>query len=55
MVGLEAHDHAGEQADEHDDHGGPGPEVIDLLNDLGYLLGSKYLQGGQEEENGRGA
>src|SRR4030042_982095 len=40
MVRLKAQHHAGEQADERDDHRGPCPDVIDLLNDLRYLLGS---------------
>jgi hypothetical protein len=54
MVGLETHDHAGEKADEHNNHRGFCPDVIDLLNNLGYLLGSKYLQDRQKEENSRG-
>ena len=35
VVGLKAEDHAGEQADQEDDQGGRGPDVIDLLENLG--------------------
>jgi len=55
MVRLETQDHAGEQANKHDDHGGPRPYVIDLLYDLDQLFRSQDLQHRQKEENHRRA
>jgi len=44
MKKLESHNHAGEQADKRHDHGRPGSDEIDLLNDDRELLGMKDQQ-----------
>ena len=55
MIRLETQDHAGEQADKHDDQRGPCTDIVDLLDYLGQLFGPRNLQQRQKEENGRGA
>jgi len=55
MVRLKAEDHTGEKTYQHDDRYGLGADVVNLLNNGGYLFGPEDHYTSLTEKNGCGS
>jgi hypothetical protein len=55
MVRLKTENHTGEKTYQHDDRYGLGADVVNLLNDAGYLFGPEDHDTSLAEKNGCGS
>jgi hypothetical protein len=55
VVRLKAQDHTGEKTYQHDDGYGLGADVVNLLNDAGYLFGPEDHDTSLTEKDGCGS